>query len=69
MSNITDYLFAAALVGLLLWQLRTGKALDRRLRPSVTREDNPGMYWAVLLIQAGFLMLILVKGTASWHFR
>jgi hypothetical protein len=67
MDNLPDYLFALALAGLVLWQLISGKALDRSLRPSVTRKDNPAMYWSVVLIQSAFLIAILVIGKTSWQ--
>jgi hypothetical protein len=66
-DRIPEYLFASALAGLVLWQLITGKALDRSWHASVSRKDNPGMYWAVVLVQSAFLMVILLTGKASWH--
>ena len=67
MSNIADYLFALALAGLVLWQLVSGKALGRQMRANVSREDNPGMYWLLLLAQSGLLVVILFTGKTSWR--
>jgi hypothetical protein len=68
MDRFLTGLFVLALAGLVLWQLVTGKALDRSWHPSVTRQENPGMYWFIVIFQSALLMVILVTGTTSWNF-
>jgi hypothetical protein len=68
MDRLLTGLFVLALAGLVFWQLVTGKVLDRSWRPSVTRQDNPGMYWFIVIFQSALLMVILVTGTTSWNF-
>lgn len=67
--SIPTILFISLLAGVVLWQLITGKALDRSWRPNITRQDNPGAYWFIVIAQSAMLILILVTGKTSWHFQ
>jgi hypothetical protein len=67
MSNGYTFILALGLAGLVLWQLVTGKALDMYWRPTVTRKENPRMYWFVLTVQSGILMVIQVTGKSTWQ--
>lgn len=69
MNSVPELVFALALAGLVLGQLITGKALDRSWRPAIAREDNPRMYWFIVLLQSALLIVILLTGKTSWHFR
>jgi hypothetical protein len=68
MNDVAVLLFTLFLAGLVLWQLIAGKALDRSWRASVTRLDNPVMYWLTVLFQSAILVIVLVTGKTSWHF-
>ena len=65
MLRLSYPLLVVALTGLVLWQLVTGIALDRRWRPSVNRQDNPGMYWFVVLAQSAILVYVLITGKTT----
>ena len=66
---IPAHLLTVVLTGLVLWQLVTGNALGRNWRPSVNRQDNPGMYWLVVLSQSAILIYVLVTGKTSLDFN
>jgi hypothetical protein len=68
MSNTTYYCFALLLVGILLWQLISGKALGTWWRPLVARDNQPGMYWFLLIVHGAILIVFLLTGK-SWHLR
>ena len=61
-------IFAVILAGLVGWQLVTGKAVDRNWRPSITRQENPGMYWFIVIAQSALLAIVLYTGKTSWQF-
>jgi hypothetical protein len=67
MNSFPELLFALLLGGLVLGQLITGKALDRRWRPTITREDDPGWYWFMLLVQSAILIAVVVTGKTLWR--
>jgi len=69
MSNINDFVVVLTLAGLLLWELISGKAVGAWWRPIVTRQDNPGTYWFVVAVQSAILIVVLITGTKTWHFR
>ncbi|HEX4896539.1 MAG TPA: hypothetical protein VFV11_09445 [Solimonas sp.] len=61
-------LFAALIAGLLAWQLASGQALDRSWRPRISREEQPGTYWLIVLFQAAVLGVVLLTGSTHWRF-
>ena len=68
MNSVPEFLFALVGVGVVLWQLITGKAYGGSWGGSVTRQENPGMYWFLVLVQSAILIIVLVTGKTSWHF-
>ena len=65
--NIPAMIFAVILAGLVGWQLVTGKVVDRNWRPSITLQENPGMYWFIVIAQGAILAVVLYTGKTSWQ--
>jgi len=55
-----------ALAAVLLWQLVSGKALDRSWRPSIDRNVRPRVYWLVVAGQAAVVAVVLATGKSSF---
>jgi hypothetical protein len=68
MSGITYYLVALLLVGVLVWQFISGRALGTWWYPKITRQDNPKTYWFVVAAQGAILLAFLLTGK-TWHVR
>jgi hypothetical protein len=66
MSGIKYFRFVLFWLGVLLWQLISGRALGAWGRPSIIRSDNPATYWFLLAAQGAFFIAFLFTGN-SWH--
>lgn len=67
-SNFSHSVMALFLGSVLVWQLVSGNGLGVWWYPRITRRDNPGAYWFVVIIQGGILIAFLMTGK-SWHTR
>jgi hypothetical protein len=68
MTGINYYLFLLFWAGVVIWQLISGKALGTWWRPRSTRQESPGIYWFVLIVQGAIFIAFLRTGT-TWHTR
>jgi hypothetical protein len=68
MSNSSYFLTALFLAGVLAWQLVSGNALGVWWNPRITRRDNPGAYWLVVVMQGAIFLAFLMTGK-TWHVR
>jgi len=68
MSGITVFLFASLWIGILVWELISGRALGTWWRPIITRQDNPATYYFALAAHFAILIALMLTGN-SWHVR
>ena len=50
--KVFETLVCTILIGVVLYQLATGKLLDRGWTTVTTREERPRFYWSLLTLQA-----------------